>query len=101
MYEALQAPQSVTIRDAGDFAARMREACAAGEDLALDCAALAEVDLSFLQIVVAARAELGAAGRTLSLAVPDEGPLAALLQRAGFVPDPAELSSWFKGTSQQ
>jgi hypothetical protein len=96
----VEVPQSVTIRDAGDFAARVREACAGGSDIALDCGALEEVDLSFLQIVVAARAELGAAGRTLGLTAPTDGPLAALLQRAGFA-DPADIPSWLKGTPPQ
>jgi hypothetical protein len=101
MYQSVQAPQSVTIRDAGEFALRMRDACAGDADIAVDCAALADIDLSFLQIVVAARAELAASGRTLSLTAPDDGPLAALLQRAGFADDPAELQSWLKGTSPQ
>ena len=101
MYQSVQAPQSVTIRDAGDFVLHMRDACTGDADIALDCAALADVDLSFLQIVVAARAELAASGRTLSLTAPEDGPLATLLQRAGFAVDPAELQSWLKGTLSQ
>jgi hypothetical protein len=101
MYRSVEVPQSVTIRDAGDFAARMRDASATGaEDIVLECAALDQVDLSFLQIVVAARAELGASGRTLSLVSADDGPVAALLARAGLA-EPSDIPSWLKGTPQQ
>jgi hypothetical protein len=98
MRQTMEAPPSVTIRNAGDFAARMRDACAAGDSIALDCAALAEVDLSFLQIIHAARAELGAGGRTLSLAAPADAPVTALLLRAGFAADAAAAQSWLEGT---
>lgn len=98
MHQTIEAPSSVTIRNAGDFAARMREICAAGTDVALDCAALAEVDLSFLQIVHAARVELAIAGKRLSLAAPAGAPVAALLQRAGFAGDAAAAQSWLEGT---
>jgi len=101
MHSTMEAPPSVTVRNAGDFAARMREACAAGENIALDCTPLAEVDLSFLQIVHAARAALGAVGKALVLAAPANAPVAALLQRAGFAGDAAAAQSWLEGTHLQ
>ncbi len=101
MHQTMAAPQSVTIRNAGDFAVAMRDACGGGEDIALDCAALEELDLSFVQIVEAARVELLGAGKALSLSAPADGPLAALLQRAGFLADPADLPTWLKGTQPQ
>jgi len=101
MHSTMEAPPSVTVRNAGDFAARMREVCAAGENVVLDCTALAEVDLSFLQIVHAARAALGVAGRTLVLAAPADAPVAALLKRAGFAGDAAAAQSWLEGTCLQ
>ena len=97
----MEAPPSITVRNAGEFAAQMRELCAAGDDIALACAALDEVDLSFLQIVHAARLQLGVAGKALRVAAPSDGPLAALLQRAGFAAGPADVQLWFEGTQPQ
>jgi len=101
MRSTMEAPPSVTVRNVGDFAARMHQACAAGENVTLDCTALVEVDLSFLQVVHAARAALGAAGKTLSLAAPADAPVAVLVQRAGFAGDAASAQSWLEGSSLQ
>ena len=51
----------------------------------LDCGGATEVDLSFVQLVLAARASARRRQQVLRLAQPPEGPLYETLQRGGFL----------------
>jgi hypothetical protein len=101
--QVIEAPSSVTVRNAGEFAGRLLEAVQSGGDIDVDASALAEVDLSFIQLVLAARAHLEHEGATLGLAQPAGPALTALLDRAGFLgdPRPADLDFWFHGELPQ
>ncbi|MBO9499111.1 MAG: STAS domain-containing protein [Novosphingobium sp.] len=103
MPQVVEAPNSVTVRSAREFIAGVQDVCASGEDVLMDCTALGEVDLSFLQIVIAARAQLEDAGASLRLAAPAGEALTALLDRAGFLTalTPADLDFWFHGERPQ
>jgi hypothetical protein len=92
-------PKSVTVRTADDFKTSLIDFFAEGGDVVLDLAATSEVDLSFVQIVEAARVHLAGDGRQLRLARSADGAVAALLGRAGFLtdPDPAAADFWFHG----
>jgi hypothetical protein len=59
--------------------------------LAIDCAEVSEVDLSFLQLLLAARASAVQRGKTIGLAAPLNAELLDTLTRAGFraVAEPA------------
>lgn len=61
-----------------DMAAR----CAA---LEIDCRGVGEVDLSFVQLLLAARTSARLGGRTVRLASPASGVLLEALQRGGFL----------------
>lgn len=110
-------PGVVTVRTVSGFWAELCGACAAGGDVTLDLSDVAEADLSFVQLVQAARAHVaggnggsaahaGANSATagtgaLRLAAPAQGPVAALLVRAGFAADPADIDFWFHGALPQ
>jgi hypothetical protein len=80
---------AATIRQVADHAARLREALAAGPEFVLDLSAITAADLSFIQLIEAARLSCGERGTALRLARPADGPLRDTLARAGFL-DPAQ-----------
>ncbi len=53
--------------------------------LEIDCGGVDEVDLSFVQLVVAARESARKAGRSVTLAQPASGVLREVLERSGFI----------------
>ena len=63
----------------------------------------AEVDLSFLQLVHAARLHAAAEGRTIALDRPAGGNLLSTLERAGFLfeADPRDREFWLHRKEQQ
>jgi ABC-type transporter Mla MlaB component len=66
--------------------------------IAIDCSAAAEIDLTFIQLLIAARVSTSAAGRPLRLGPEPGGPLLDALNRGGFrvVPEPGG-GFWFTG----
>jgi ABC-type transporter Mla MlaB component len=54
----------------------------------LDCSGATDVDVSFVQMVLAARRAAGEQGKSVSLAAPAAGALLDALRRGGFL-DPA------------
>jgi anti-anti-sigma regulatory factor len=101
--QVIEAPSSVTVRSAGEFAEQLLAAVQAGGDLDVDVAALGEVDLSFIQLILAARSHVEQEGARFALAQPAGPALAALLDRAGFLgdPQPADIDFWFHGELPQ
>ena len=98
MTATIEVPESVTVRSAATFASRLVDAAQARHDVTMDVSALAECDLSFVQLVLALRALLKKDGATLSLSQPAGSALCALLDRAGFgEPDPDDAQFWFHG----
>ena len=51
----------------------------------IDCRGATEVDVSLIQLILAARASARQAGRSLTLAQPADGKLREALQRGGFI----------------
>ncbi|MPS70622.1 STAS domain-containing protein [Novosphingobium aerophilum] len=103
MRQVVAVPGSVTVRSAHQFRQDILAGFDAGQDLDLDLSSLVEVDLAFLEIVYSARDHWMRAGRELRLAHPAGGPVAALLERAGFLTDPTpqDLEFWFHGELPQ
>jgi anti-anti-sigma regulatory factor len=91
-------PARLTIRQAEDIRDRLLAALHDRQDIIIDCSATTEVDLTFIQLVLAARKSAAAAGKHLSLVPPGNGLLTEVLQQAGLVgaPDmlPADKSFW-------
>jgi hypothetical protein len=103
-------PGVVTVRTVSGFWSELCGACDAGGDVTLDLSGVVDADLSFVQLVQAARAHVaGGAGAgagagttgALRLAAPAQGAVAALLVRAGFAADPADIDFWFHGALPQ
>jgi anti-anti-sigma regulatory factor len=76
---------SVGVRDAARLAAELQQALSGPVSVAIDCTNLADIDLSIVQLLVAAHKTATAAGKPLRLISPAGGPLAALLRQAGFI----------------
>jgi hypothetical protein len=94
---------AMTVRTGTEFQGQLLAAFADNDEVILDPAAIVEVDLSFVQTVYAARDHAERQEKTIRLATPAAGPLAALLERGGFTTDadPADLHFWFHGDLPQ
>ena len=62
----------------------------------IDAADAAEVDLSFVQLIEAARISAAQTGRELVLAAPAAGSLRSALERAGFLQPPDRRAFWLQ-----
>ncbi|UYY77080.1 STAS domain-containing protein [Sphingomonas sp. R1] len=73
------------------------------EAIEIDLGAVEDADLSLLQLLQALRTAAEAAGRVVRLRSPAPAPVAALLERAGFLaaPSPQDLDFWFHGEAVQ
>ena len=82
---------ALTVRSAEAVRATLLSALEQDGPVAIDCAEASEVDLSFVQLLVAARASGVHRGRTIALAAPLNAVLLDALTRAGFraVAEPA------------
>ncbi|WP_246138571.1 STAS domain-containing protein [Nitrospirillum bahiense] len=74
-----------TLRNAEETHAALVSAMKAHAVLEIDCGALDEVDLSFVQLLLAARKSARNAQRILKLAQPVSGALRDTLHRGGFL----------------
>jgi ABC-type transporter Mla MlaB component len=72
--------------------------------VSVDCSAATEVDVSLIQLLLAARASAARAGKTVALAAPASGVLAAALIQGGFLAEDAseagpDATFWRAGTA--
>jgi hypothetical protein len=95
MAYVLKLSGSQTIREAEDTARALRDILTAESAILLDCGAIEETDLTFLQLVIAARKSAVRDGKTLALASPAEGVLLTALAQAGIRPD-GSRQFWFE-----
>lgn len=86
----------LTIRGVAEVRSRLIEALAAEPRLAAHIEREATVDLTFVQLMEAARRAAGEAGGELSLCEPAGGALLETLQRGGFLTDPDRRRFWLK-----
>jgi ABC-type transporter Mla MlaB component len=75
---------ALTVRSAETVRATLRSALEQEGDVAIDCADASEADLSFVQLLIAARASAVHRGKTIALAAPLGAVLLNTLTRAGF-----------------
>lgn len=103
MQAIIELPAAMTVRTGAAFQGQLLAAFADNDEVILDAAAVADVDLSFVQTVYAARDHAERLDKTIRLASPAQGPLATLLARGGFTTDadPADLQFWFHGDLPQ
>ena len=100
----LQFVGPLNLRTAAGTCDTLREALAHHAAVSIDCRDATDIDLSFIQLLVAARSSAQQASRTVSLAENPDGPLFAVLSRAGLrsanlaLPG-ADDDFWFEGAS--
>ena len=71
------------LRAAQDIAATLRQALAAHDSVAIATAAMTSADMTTIQLLLAARKQAQAAGKSLALAAPPTGVLHDLLMATG------------------
>lgn len=74
-----------TIVGATEARARLLDALESGRDIAVDCSGVTEADLSFVQVLLAARRSAQSRRRHLTMVAPASGALLDTLLRAGLV----------------
>jgi ABC-type transporter Mla MlaB component len=95
---------ALTMRTAEAVCTTLRGALAANPSVMVDCTGAADVDLSFIQLLLAARASARQANKTVTLVAAPDGPLLDALTRAGFRvthedhTEPAQ-AYWFEGAA--
>jgi ABC-type transporter Mla MlaB component len=75
-----------TIRQAEALATRLKDALAEASCIEIDCGQLTEVDLAFIQLIIAARRSAEATGKSLTVNARAAGCLADTLAAAGIEP---------------
>jgi ABC-type transporter Mla MlaB component len=76
---------SLTLRTIETTRAQLLEKMEQHPALEVDCSAASEIDLSFVQLLLSARASAQSAGKVLALAQPASGVLRDVLERGGFI----------------
>ncbi|GAA3088569.1 hypothetical protein GCM10010520_38650 [Rhizobium viscosum] len=84
-FESISLPEALSIRNASEVYANIIDHFRGNNSIALSLPENAEADLSFLQLIEAARRQAKAEGKTFTLSTPASGSLLKLLERAGFM----------------
>lgn len=79
---------ALTIREAEEVYARLRDALRSSERIEIDCAGVTEADITFIQLILAARLSAAAAAKTLTLTGPAQGVMRDALAVAGLLDGP-------------
>lgn len=95
-------PASATLRSSAELRDQLLARLQQGQSLTLDCDALVEADLSFVQLLLALRKSADRLGIPVSLKEGASGALLQLLARSGFLTAPAgdpehDDHFWLKG----
>ena len=93
----LTAPSSATILAAPAFASDLLTICNDHNHVVLDVEAVTQADISFVQLIYAARQYLEAKGGSFALAQPVGDVLAALLNATGISSEDSDAHFWFQG----
>jgi len=83
----LKLSKDLTIQNADEIRVKLSSAVAEHPIVRVDCSDATEVDLSFVQLLIAARRSATALGREFGLAAPAAGVLLDALKRGGVVAD--------------
>lgn len=82
--ESIPLPEVLSIRNASEVYTKIIDQFRDNNTITLSLPENAEADLSFLQLIEAARRQAKAAGKTFTLSSPASGSLLKVLERAGF-----------------
>lgn len=88
--------QPLTIRNIGPLADQLRAQFEQDGPISINVSDDAEVDLSFVQLILAARLEAERSGRSLKLSSAASGSLLSTLERGGILhqASPEEIAFW-------
>ena len=78
-------PASATIGSAESIAEVLKSALAQSSPIVIDCDAVEDADISFIQLVLAARQSAKHLGKDVELKSPASGALRSILVQAGLV----------------
>lgn len=78
-------PQNLTVRAINDVQQNMLQFIGKNAATTMSIADDCQIDISFIQVVEAARIYAGTAGKTIALAQPASGALLDVLTRSGFL----------------
>jgi ABC-type transporter Mla MlaB component len=100
-HEHLVLDGALTVRNIAAVYAKVADALQHHAAVAIDCDTATEIDLSFVQLLIAARKTASNSGRSLALARPASGALRDALTRGGLLPA-AEVAGddaafWLRG----
>jgi anti-anti-sigma regulatory factor len=79
--------ESLTISEASEMREVILNAFQESADVTIECSSATEVDVTFLQLLVAGRRAAEAKNASLSVSAPLDSAVATALRRAGFVPE--------------
>lgn len=95
---------ALTIRNAAAIRATLLDTITSNAAVAIDATAAAEVDLSFIQLLIASRVSASSAGKSVTLASHPDGAFLDALTRGGFrvtgENSAGEPPFWFEGAAQ-
>ena len=94
---------TLTVREIESVHSRLRELIGRHDRVEIDLATVTEIDLSGIQLLLAARKSAQTAGKTVLLAQPLPAPVREALVRGGFLPpagEPSEIGRfWIESRS--
>ncbi len=95
MSASIQLSGRQTIQEAEQTKRILLESLAESEALTLDCSAVDEVDLTFIQLIMALRKSAEHSGKALSLVTEADSAVLRALDEAGVWPEPGQRF-WFE-----
>lgn len=90
-----------TVRSIRAVHFRLTDELARNQAIEIDCNAVTELDLSLIQLLLAAKRSADKVGKSFTLAAPAAGPLRDSLDRAGFLAagESSTAAFWLKGSN--
>jgi anti-anti-sigma regulatory factor len=89
---------SYTIQNVEQTLALLRDTLASDSSIQLDCSAIDAVDITFIQVIIAARKSAQQKGGDLALTAHADGPLLEALDLAGIRSERGQ-AFWFEGAA--
>jgi hypothetical protein len=100
-FTAVEFAGELTVRTIAEAHRRLSETVAAAKGVEVEIAPDADLDLSFIQLLQSGRRTARETGAGFRLARPAAGPLREMLERGGFLTDPADREFWLIETEDR
>ncbi|MGB8602901.1 MAG: STAS domain-containing protein [Rhizomicrobium sp.] len=97
----LRVADEANVRNIVEIHARLLDAYRNNAAVVLDLSDLGDVDLTFVQLIEAARRTAAADGKAITLAAPAMGLLLDTLERGGFLSSKQDNAFWLCATEMQ